>query len=193
MADTKPVVFISFVNSDFQHEEGRIAQFRERLADEVSMHTGKEISIFHDRDDTLWKAAWKEYVEEALAEDGTIEPAFLIASITPRFFRSDQCKGEMEAFLGLEQRLNRHDLVLPLYYVRYPFLDDDSKNTGDELVDSIVSRFDWRELRFQPFTAPEVGKGGGDVEENDLRDNAYGAWKVSAESDPLLRRSDNLE
>jgi len=36
-------------------------------------------------------------------------------------------------------------------------------------------------------------KGGGDVEENDLRGNAYGAWKVSAESEPLLRRSGNLE
>ena len=36
-------------------------------------------------------------------------------------------------------------------------------------------------------------KGGGDIEENDLRGNAYGAWKVSAESDPLLRRAGNLE
>ena len=35
MADTRPVAFLSFVSSDFQHEEGRIAQFRERLADEV--------------------------------------------------------------------------------------------------------------------------------------------------------------
>jgi len=156
MADSKPVAFLSFVSSDFQHEEGRIAQFRERLTDEVSMHTGKEMSIFQDRDDTLWNQAWKEHVEDA-----TDAHAFLIAFITPRFFRSDQCKSEMEAFLELEQRLNRQDLVLPLYYVRAPFLDDDSKRSGDEFVDSIVSRehrFDWRELRFQPFTAPEVGK-----------------------------------
>ncbi len=161
MADTKPVAFLSFVSSDFQHEEGRIAQFRERLTDEVSMHTGKEMSIFQDRDDTLWKTAWEERVEEAHAGEGSADPAFLIAFITPRFFRSDQCKGEMEAFLELERRLNRHDLVLPLYYVRCPFLDDDAKQSGDDLVNSIVNRehrFDWRELRFQPFSAPEVGK-----------------------------------
>ena len=161
MSDTKPVAFLSFVNSDFQHEEGRIAQFRERLADEVSMHTGKDLSIFQDRDDALWKQAWEEHVVLDNAEEGSPHTALLIAFITPRFFRSDQCKNEMEAFLRLEQQLNRNDLVLPLYYVRCPFLDDDAKQGGDGLVDSIVGRehrFDWRELRFQPFSAPEVGK-----------------------------------
>ena len=161
MSDTKPVASLSFVNSDFQHEEGRIAQFRERLADEVSMHTGKDLSIFQDRDDALWKQAWEEHVVLDNAEEGSPHTALLIAFITPRFFRSDQCKNEMEAFLRLEQQLNRNDLVLPLYYVRCPFLDDDGKQGGDGLVDSIVGRehrFDWRELRFQPFSAPEVGK-----------------------------------
>ncbi|PKB65871.1 MAG: hypothetical protein BZY81_08990 [SAR202 cluster bacterium Io17-Chloro-G4] len=156
MADIKPVAFLSFVNSDFHHEEGRIAQFRERLADEVSMHTGKDLSVFVDRDDALWKQAWEERVEQA-----TDDPALLISFITPRFFRSDQCKSEMEAFIELERQLNRNDLVLPLYYVRCPFLDDDAKQGGDEMVDSIIGRehrFDWRELRFQPISAPEVGK-----------------------------------
>ena len=161
MADTKPVAFLSFVNSDFQHEEGRIARFRERLADEVSMHTGKNLSIFQDRDDALWKQAWEEHVELADAEEWSSQTALLIAFITPGFFHSDQCKNKMEAFLKLEQQLNRNDLVLPLYYVRYPFLDDDAKQCGDGLVDSIVGgeyRFDRRELRFQPFSAPEAGK-----------------------------------
>ncbi len=36
-------------------------------------------------------------------------------------------------------------------------------------------------------------KGGGDIEENDLPGNAYGAWKVSVDSDRLLKRSSNLE
>ena len=156
MADINPVAFISFVNSDLQHEAGRIAQFRERLADEVSMHTGKELSVLVDRDDALWKQAWEERVEQA--DDN---PAILIAFITPRFFRSELCKGEMEAFHELERRLSRRDLVLPLYYVRCPFLDDDAKQGGDALIDSIISRehrFDWRELRFQSFSSPEAGK-----------------------------------
>ena len=107
MADTKPVAFLSFVSSDFQHEEGRIAQFRERLTDEVSMHTGKEMSIFQDRDDALWKQAWEEHVEQAQSGEDSGAPAFLIAFITPRFFRSDQCRSEMQEFLELERRLNR--------------------------------------------------------------------------------------
>jgi parallel beta-helix repeat protein len=156
MADAKPVAFLSFVNSDFQHEEGRIAQFRDRLIDEVSMHTGKEMSIFLDRDDTLWEQAWLEHVEDA-----TDAHAFLIPFVTPRYFRSEQCKAEMAAFVDLEKRVHHQDLVLPLYYVRCPFLDDASKNTGEDIIESILNRehrFDWRELRFQPFTSPEVGK-----------------------------------
>ena len=95
MADTKPVAFLSFVNSDFQHEEGRIAQFRERLADEVSMHTGKNLSIFQDRDDALWKQAWEEHVELADAEEWSPQTALLIVFITPGFFHSDQYKNKM--------------------------------------------------------------------------------------------------
>ena len=79
MAETKPIAFMSFVSSDFQHEEGRISQFRERLADEVSMHTGRELAIFLDRNDVLWGQSWKERIEESL--DGA---TFLIAFITPQ-------------------------------------------------------------------------------------------------------------
>ena len=94
MADTKPVAFISFVNSDFQHDEGGVSLFRERLSDEVSMHTGEELSIFQDRDDALWAQVWKERVEESVDR-----ATFLIAFITPRFFSSPQCRSELRMFL----------------------------------------------------------------------------------------------
>jgi len=94
VADTKPFAFLSFVNSGFQHEDGRIAQFRERLADGVSMHTGHDMSISQDRHDSLRKQTWKERVAEAFAEDGSKAPAPLIAFVTPGFFRSDHSKGE---------------------------------------------------------------------------------------------------
>ena len=93
MAETKPVVFMSFVASDFQHDDERNSRNRELLTDEASMHAGEELSIYEDRDDAIWA---------------------------------------------------------PL-------------------------------------------KGGGDIEDNDLPGNAYGAWKVSDESDPLLKRTGNLE
>ncbi len=92
MPQSKPLAFLSFVSSDVQHEEGRISQFRERLADEVSMRAGQELTVFQDRDDILWSQYWKERVEDSL-DAATL----LIAFITPWFFLSQQCRGELAA------------------------------------------------------------------------------------------------
>jgi F-box protein 11 len=35
--------------------------------------------------------------------------------------------------------------------------------------------------------------GGGTIEDNDLRDNSRGAWDVSADSEPKLKRARNQE
>ena len=158
MANTKPVAFISFVGSDFQHDEGGVSQFGERLADEVSMHIGQELSIFQDRDDLLWARVWKDRVEES------IDPAtFLIVFITPRFFSSPQCRSELRTFLDREKKLGRNDLIQPLYYVRCPLLHEDEQLKDDQLARDFDARhgeeyIDWRDLRFEPFTSPEVGK-----------------------------------
>ena len=158
MANTKHVAFLSFASSDFQHDEGGVPEFRERLAEEVSMHTGQELSIFQDRDDVLWAQVWKERVEETV--DGA---AFLIAFITPRFFSSPQCRSELRTFLEREKKLDRNDLILPLYYVRCPLLHEDERLKDDQLARDFDARhgeeyIDWRDLRFEPFTSPEVGK-----------------------------------
>ena len=158
MANTKPVAFISFVGSDFQHNEEGVPQFRERLVDEVSMHTGEELSIFQDRDDALWAQVWKERVEESVDR-----ATFLIAFITPRFFSSPQCRSELRTFLEREKKLDRNDLILPLYYVRCPLLHEDERLKDDQLARDFDARhgeeyIDWRDLRFEPLTSPEVGK-----------------------------------
>ena len=158
MPETKPVIFMSFVSSDFQHDEERISRFRELLTDEASMHAGEELSIFQDRDDALWAQAWKDRVEESLDH-----VTFLIVFITPRFFTSPQCRSELRAFLEREKKLDRNDLILPLYYVRCPLLQEDDRLKEDQLARDFVSRhgdeyIDWRELRFEPLTSPEVGK-----------------------------------
>ena len=158
MANTKSVAFISFVGSDFQHDEGGVLQFRERLADEASMHIGEELSIFHDRDDVLWARVWKDRIEESIDHN-----TFLIAFITPRFFASPQCRSELRTFLEREKKLGRNDLILPLYYVRCPLLHEEERLREDQLAQEFDSRHgeeynDWRDLRFEPFMSPEVGK-----------------------------------
>src|SRR6185295_9095370 len=47
-----------------------------------------------------------------------------------------------------------------MYFVDTPVLNDAERRATDELAEVIASRqfADWRELRFEPFTNPQVGK-----------------------------------
>ncbi len=49
---------------------------------------------------------------------------FLIPILTPSFFKSDYCRGEVEKFLDREKQLDRNDLILPIYYFDTPLLND---------------------------------------------------------------------
>jgi len=151
----QPIAFMSYVRLDDEHERGRLTQFRERLSAEVRMQTGEEFPIFQDREDIHWGENWKERIEESLDE-----VTFLIPIITPGFFKSRPCRGEVERFLEREKTLNRNDLILAVYYVDCPLLSDAKKRAKDELAQVIAERHyaDWRELRFELFTSPQVGK-----------------------------------
>jgi parallel beta-helix repeat protein len=136
-------------------DEGRLTLFRERLSAEVRVQTGEEFSIFQDRKDILWGQNWKERIEESLDE-----VTFLIPIITPGFFKSEPCRGELQQFLEREKKLKRNDLILPVYYVDCPLLNDETKRATDELAQVIADHqwADWRDLRFEPWTSPQVGK-----------------------------------
>ena len=151
----KPIGFMSYVRLDDEHENGRISEFCKRLSGEVRVQTGERFDIFQDRNDIGWGQQWKERIEESL--DAV---TFLIPMITPGFFKSRACRLEPERFIEREQQLGRNDLILPVYYVGSPVLDDEKKREDDPLAQVIASRqyVDWRELRFETFTTPQVGK-----------------------------------
>jgi len=144
---------MSYVHSDDKY--GRLTEFRERLSYEVRVQIGEEFLIFQDRKDIQWGENWKKRIEESL-DDVT----FLIPIITPHFFNSDACRGELQQFIEREKELERNDLILPVYYVDCSLLNDEEKRAGDELAQVIAARqyADWRELRHEPFTSPQVGK-----------------------------------
>lgn len=152
-AIARPAAFLSYDHLDDRY--GHISKFRERLADEVCIQTGTEFTIFQDRDDILWGENWRSRVEDSLDD-----VAFFIPIITPSFFKSEYCRAELEQFLEREKRLNRKDLVLPVYYVSTPLLDDHDRRSEDALAQAIseCQYADWRELRFEPFDSPRVGK-----------------------------------
>ena len=150
-----PIAFMSYVRLDDQHEGGRLTQFRERLSGEVRIQTGEAFEIFQDRNDIAWGQQWKKRIDEAL-DDVT----FLIPVITPAFFKSPACRGELERFLQREERLDRTDLILPVYYIECATLSNEEKREQDSLAKAVAARqyADWRELRFESFSSPAVGK-----------------------------------
>ena len=119
------------------------------------MHTRQEFTILQDRNDSLWVQTWKDRVVDRL-DDG----AFLIAILTPRYFSNPECRSDLRGFFDLEQEFKRNDLVLPVYYVTSPLLQDQAKWSRDDLARRIKEHrhIDWRELRFEPFTSPSVGQ-----------------------------------
>ena len=143
--------FMSYVHTDDAY--GLLTQFRERLSAEVQVQTGHEFPIFQDRQDILWGQNWKQRIEESL--DAV---TFLIPIITPSFFNSQPCREEYERFVDRERKLNRNDLILPVYYVDSPLLNDPDRRLTDNVAETIVQRkyADWRDLRFEPFTNPQV-------------------------------------
>lgn len=153
MKKTNPAAFLSYVHTDDKY--GQVSTLLERLSDEVGMQIGIEFPIFQDRKDIEWGQNWERRIEASLDE-----VTFLIPIITPGFFNSANCRKELRRFLDREQELNRADLILPVYFVDTPLLNEEELRAEDELAQAIASRqwADWRDLRFEPFTNPQVGK-----------------------------------
>jgi parallel beta-helix repeat protein len=131
----------------------RLSRFRQALSVEVERLTGAPFAVFQDRDDIHWGANWRARITESLERS-----TFLIPVITPRYFESPLCRGELEQFLARERALGRTDLVLPIYYVTFDSLHDSLRQAADPLVRAIAERQldDWRELRHEPLSTPAV-------------------------------------
>jgi len=107
----KPAAFMSYARSDDDRFRS-LTQFREDLSAEVQRQIGEEFSIFQDREDIRGGPNWKKRIEESIDE-----VTFLIPIITPSFFRSLYCRDELQQFIEHEKKLERNDLILPVYYV----------------------------------------------------------------------------
>jgi TIR domain len=149
----QPAAFMSYVHFNDQHDDGQLTLFRERLSAEVRAQTGEEFPIFQDRSDIAWGQAWQQRIDQAL-DAATL----LVVIITPSFFRSAACRAEAGRFAARERDLGRQDLILPVYYVSTPKLDDPVVRGDDEMARMVASRqfADWRELRFEPMDSQVV-------------------------------------
>jgi parallel beta-helix repeat protein len=151
----QPAAFMSYARFNDQHDDGQLTAFRERLAAEIRVQTGEEFLIFQDRADIAWGQNWQHRIDQAL---DTV--TLLLAIITPGFFRSPHCRAEVQKFLDRERKLGRDDLILPVYYVSTPEIDDPGLRDADPLAAVLAARqyADWRELRFEAATSPVARK-----------------------------------
>lgn len=147
----KPRAFLSYVRAD--NKDGYLTTLQERLSEEIRLQTGEEFPIFQDWKDIGWGKNWRKEIRESL-EDAL----FFIPILTPAYFKSGPCRDELMLFLEREKKLERDDLILTVYYVNCAALNDKVKRAKDELAEVIGSRnyVDWRELRFEPFTSPQI-------------------------------------
>lgn len=145
--------FMSYTHFDDQHNGRHLTLLRARLASEVQAQTGQPFEIFQDTQDIAWGQQVEPQIDAALQA-----VTFLIPILTPSFFTSRRCRYELEQFLQRERRLGRNDLVLPVYYIDCPILEEAAQRTSDPLAEELAKRqcIDWRTLRFEPIEAPEV-------------------------------------
>ena len=84
----------------------------------------------------------------------------MIPIATPSFFKSNNCRNELNRFKEIEKKLGRDDLILPIYFVETPLLQDESLKAKDELAQIIDAHHyaDWRELRLKDLNSKQARK-----------------------------------
>lgn len=142
--------FWSYVHSDDEAEGGRIVQLVHDIVAQYEMLTNETIELFLDRDDIAWGQEWKARIEGSLAS-----VAFFIPVLTPRYFASVICRGELNTFARRATDLGVGELLLPILYSDFPGLNDETPS--DELV-ALIKKFqwvDWREIKWAARESPE--------------------------------------
>lgn len=148
-----PDAFLSYTRFDDERERGRISRLRRELADEVRAITGQLFEIFQDVEGIGIGELWAGKLDRMLDQ-----VRFFIPILTPSYFNSAACREELEKFLRAEAERGRNDLVLPIYYLECPVLEDPALRSSDPLAAEVQRRqhHDWRKLRFSSFNTKVV-------------------------------------
>jgi parallel beta-helix repeat protein len=174
----QPASFMSYALVD--DSDGRLQQFRAELEGEVWAHLGEQIPIRPRPEEITAGKGGEADLGPALSE-----VTLLIPILSPSFFNSPTCRNALTSFLQRETELERQDLILPVYYIECPLLYDEAARSGDELAQAVVARqwVDWRELRYEPFDSPRVGRAMTEVAVR-IRDTLRGTPTIAAQVEP---------
>jgi hypothetical protein len=146
----QPFIFFSYSRFDDKHDRGRITSFAKALQDEARFRLGDEVVVFFDRSDLQHGELWDDKIRDSLEK-----ASVFLAIVTPNYFKSRHCRLELEYILNREKRLERTDMLIPVFYV-----GDVARFRQDDLGEKITERqgFEWQDLRFEPFNSLLVRK-----------------------------------
>jgi hypothetical protein len=148
-----PAGFWSYTHRDDEIEDGRIKRLAKKIANEFEGITAEELDVFLDKKDIKWGEEWRKRIDNALTGS-----TFFMPIVTPRFFKSEECRREILTFAGHAKSLGLEELLLPILYFDVPQLKD--PNPGDEVMTLVAQRQyeDWTKLRLEDEDSPEYRK-----------------------------------
>lgn len=148
-----PAGFWSYTHRDDEIEEGRIKRLAKKIANEFAGITAEELNVFLDKADIKWGDEWRKRIDSALTGS-----TFFMPIVTPRFFKSEECRREILTFAGHAKSLGLEELLLPILYFDVPQLRE--PNPSDEVVALVAQRQyeDWTKLRLEDEDSPEYRK-----------------------------------
>lgn len=143
-----PLAFMSYASFDDENNNRYISKLCDLLSSEVEGQSGEPFPIFQDRKHINWGENWKNCIERHLNS-----VTFLIPVISPKYFKSRNCREELEQFLRQEKQLGRTDMILPIYFIKSSLMGDEEDREADSLAQAINSHnfVDWRDYRFTSF------------------------------------------
>ncbi|MEU5981021.1 toll/interleukin-1 receptor domain-containing protein [Streptomyces sp. NPDC047434] len=151
--DSPAAGFWSYTHRDNDIEGGRIQRLALKIANEFEVITAEELGVFLDKNDVKWGHEWRERIDNALTS-----ATFFMPVITPRFFKSEECRREVLMFSGHAASLGLEELLLPILYIDVPSIR--SGESSDEVVSLISKRQyeDWTKLRLEDEDGPVYRK-----------------------------------
>ncbi|MEV5899731.1 toll/interleukin-1 receptor domain-containing protein [Streptomyces sp. NPDC052127] len=142
--------FWSYTHRDDEIEDGRIRRLAVKIANEFEAITAEELHVFLDKTDIKWGDEWRNRIDSALTGS-----TFFMPIITPRFFRSEECRREVLTFSGHATSLGLEELLLPILYIDVPGIK--KEDTADDVM-ALISRRqyeDWTQLRLEDENSPK--------------------------------------
>ena len=134
--------FWSYVHRD--DNDNRLTRLAHDIREEYSALTGVDFELFMDRESLQWGDIWRGRLDNAL-----LATSFFIPIVTPRYFKSTECRNELLTFAREAESVGLTRLLLPIYYISVPEMDDVGIAAADPAI-ALIARTqyeDWRSLR----------------------------------------------